>query len=172
MRIVSDDPDLGNPGGITVGKGDKLLVTNYAVDSDPILKVNPENGNVDTVADSNKFVFPFDLAQARNGQIYVADAEAGPNDTGAVFRVDPDSGRVRTIAEGPPLVNSYGLALGRHHKLYLADDQADDPGVIFRVNTKNGAINPVADGAPLVDPTGLEKGPNGALHGRLRGRTR
>lgn len=164
VKIVSDDPDLGTPGGITVGKGDKLLVSNYAPGSDPILKVNPENGNVGTVADSNKFVFPFDLAQARNGQIYVADAEAGPNESGAVFRVDPDSGRVKTIVEGPPLVNPYGLALGRHHKLYLADDKGDGQGAIFKVNIKTGGVTAIAHEAPLVDPTGLEKGPDGKLY--------
>jgi sugar lactone lactonase YvrE len=164
VKVVSDDPLLGAPGGITVGKGDKLLVSDFDGGSHAILKVNPENGNVRTVTDSDKLVQPFDLAQTRRGQIYVADAGAGADESGAVFKVDPESGNVKTIIKGPPLVNAYGLALGRRHKVFVADDQGEDPGVIFRVNTKTGAIDEVADGAPLVDPTGLEKGPDGKLY--------
>ncbi len=100
VKVVSDDPLLGKPGGITVGKGGKLLVSDFDGGSHAILRVNPENGNVRTVTDSDKLASPFDLAQNRKGQIYVADANAGPDDTGAVFKVDPDSGRAKTIVEG------------------------------------------------------------------------
>jgi hypothetical protein len=116
------------------------------------------------VSDSGKLDSPFDLAQSRKGQIYVADANAGPGGSGAVFRVDSASGRAKTIAEGPPLVNPYGIALGGHHKLYLADDREGKGGAIFKVNTKTGAVRTLAKGTPLVDPTGLERGPGGKLY--------
>jgi sugar lactone lactonase YvrE len=164
VSVVSDDPKLGQPGGITIGKGDKLLVSDFSGGSHAILRVNPGNGNVGTVSDSGKLDSPFDLAQSRKGQIYVADANAGPGGSGAVFRVDSGSGRAKTIAEGPPLVNPYGIALGGHHTLYLADDREDKGGAIFKVNTKTGAVRTLAKGAPLVDPTGLERGPGGKLY--------
>jgi sugar lactone lactonase YvrE len=164
VTVVADDPLLGLPGGITVGNGDKLLVSDFDGGSHAILKVNPDNGNVRTVSDSGKLESPFDLAQHRKGQIYVADASAGPGGSGAVFRVDPESGRAKTIAEGPPLTNPFGLALGGRRKLYLADDKAGRRGAIFRVNTKTGDVRTLAKGAPLVDPTGLEKGPGGKLY--------
>jgi streptogramin lyase len=164
VKVVSDDPLLGGPGGITVGEGDKLLVSDFDGGSHAILRVNPENGNARTVTKSDKLVQPFDLAQTRGGRIYVADAGAGPGGSGAVFKVNPESGNVKAITQGAPLVNAYGLALGGRHKLYVADDQGEDPGVIFKVNTRTGAIREVADGAPLVDPTGLEKGPDGKLY--------
>jgi hypothetical protein len=44
VKVVSDDPDLGGPGGITVGKGGKLLVSDFNGGSHAILKVNPDNG--------------------------------------------------------------------------------------------------------------------------------
>jgi sugar lactone lactonase YvrE len=164
VEVVSDHPRLGGPGGITVGKGDKLLVSDFDGGSHAILKVNSDNGNVATVTDSNKLLSPFDLAETRKGQIYVADANAGPNGTGAVFRVDPDSGRAKTIAEGPPLSNPYGLALGGQRKLYLADDKDEKRGAILRVSIKTGTVRAIAKGRPLVDPTGLERGPDDKLY--------
>lgn len=71
--VVSSDPLLGGPGGITVGRGGKLLASDFNGGSYAILKVNPKNGNVATVSDSGKLQAPFDLAQARNGQIYGGD---------------------------------------------------------------------------------------------------
>ncbi len=41
VKVVSDDPLLGGPGGITVGRGGKLLVSDFDGGSHSILRVNP-----------------------------------------------------------------------------------------------------------------------------------
>jgi sugar lactone lactonase YvrE len=154
--VVQGDP-LVNPSGITIANSGKLLVSDDGANA--VFRVDPATGNVAPVA-SGPFVFPFDLQQARNGTIYVTDANAGPDLSGAVFRVNPRTQQVRTVVEGPPLGNPWGLALDGPGKLFLADDT----GVILRVNTGERKVRPLAEGGKLVNPTGLGFGPGGDLY--------
>ena len=90
MKVVSDDPLLGGPGGITVGKGGKLLVSDFDGGSHAILKVNPDNGNVATVTDSNKLVARSTSLKPARDRSTSPTRDAGSDDAGA------SSGSTRT----------------------------------------------------------------------------
>ena len=101
VKVVSDDRGSAPRAGSRSGRADKLLVSTYASGSRPILKVNPDNGNVGTVTDSDKFVSPFDLAQDAQRPDLRRGRERRAERNGEVFRVTADSGRAKTIVEGP-----------------------------------------------------------------------
>jgi streptogramin lyase len=166
VSVVSTDPLLGSPGGITIARNGKLLVSDFnSTGNHGILRVDPTDGTAHTIASGSPFVNPFDLAQAKDGTIYTADEGAGPAGTGAILKINPSTGNVKPVAQGNPFQNPFGIALVGERKLYVADDAAvSSRGAILRVTIKTGAVKVIAHGSPFRGPTGLERGPDGKLY--------
>jgi streptogramin lyase len=157
VRLLSDDPLLGTPGGITFARNGTLLVTDFG--GGAILRVDPSNGNTTQVSNAPELDQPFDLVQDKDGTIYVGETGTVPS----IVDVDPATGDADYFSEGSAhFDNPYGVDIGKHRRLYAADDSIKD-GSITEVSLKTGNAKTLVKHHGLDTPTGLEMGPAGRI---------
>jgi sugar lactone lactonase YvrE len=132
-------------------------------------KVNPKSGAVTPISNNTisnnaggeqDFAFPFGLAFAGNGDIFVADRDAFDGH-GGVIRVNPTTGAQSAVssnaismaAGGAAVFNDPGALLRRKHgKLFVTDFGAPN---LARVDVQTGKATVVSADNKLSEPWGL-----------------
>jgi sugar lactone lactonase YvrE len=99
-------------------------------------------------------------AQAKPGDIYVADLNSEGIGGGSIFRFGPGGGSATPVAHTVTL-NPSGLILDASGQL-LTTEYGLDPR-IWRANPKTGAISSFLGAPPLSQPTDLARAPDGAI---------
>lgn len=108
----------------------------------------------------DRLVLPLDLDVSHDGStLYVADAAAGPELSGALLAVPLGGGAVREVVVG---FSPRSVAIAPDDRLYFSgtDPGTGRPGVF---SSRAGEIEVVHLGAPLVDPSGIALRSDGAL---------
>jgi RTX calcium-binding nonapeptide repeat (4 copies) len=139
VTVVGTDPAFSNPGGIALLPSGKLAVPDYSATPPRVAILNPENGQVRTLAAGPPLVDPYDAALAADGSLLVADHGADQ-----LFKINLATGTVAPFATLPPsgfgaVVASVpdGAVVAVQDALLLVDSR--------------GGVRPINTTSPLLD---------------------
>ena len=161
-----------NPTNVELGAGGVVFVADF--DNSLVRRIQPD-GTTTTLVARPDFAFPFGLATAADGSLYVQtdDNDLGVHsiDSGTVWRVDPVTGDAVVIARD--LGRPRGLAVlpdGRiamsdhkHHVLSILDPATGIETLLAGVNDVAGHVNATGAAAQFSQPYDLVLLPDGDL---------
>ena len=155
QSLISDDPRLERPQGLTFSPAGKIFVADYG--SEKIFRISPGTGQTTVASADSEFDSPQYVDMGPDRNLYVADATVG-----SLFRIAPGSSNAVPFSSGGLLPSPYGVEVLHDASILVGDD--DGPRLV-RVNRATGAQDLVAD-TSSQDPylAGLTEAPNGIVY--------
>jgi hypothetical protein len=147
---------------------DGTIVVTTSPDHNPtslsgLVEVNPATGAQSVLSSGGDFVFPFDVREAPNDTLYVADYLS--QNSGAVIAVDPSNGAQRVVASGGYIDGPFAIQYMKGH-VFLADSGTvlgTTPNVL-EINPSTGKQTLITQGGNLVAPVALQPGPGNTIY--------
>ena len=152
QTVITDNSrgTLGVPFGIAVARDGDVLVAN----AQAIVRVDPVNGQAQTVSSGGCFRYPLGIAVAQNGDLFVANV-AFP---GEIVRVNPRNGAQTILSRGGYLKNPQAIAI-QGDDIYVTDVATPDGnfgvGRVIHVDARTGTQTVVSESGYLVGPVGI-----------------
>jgi hypothetical protein len=139
---------LDRSGGILVASGQSIV------------RMDPASRQVRVLSSGGYLVFPMDVAQAQNGDLYVVNR--GP--TSQIIRVNPKNGRQTVVSEGGYLTAPSCIAV-EGNEIFVTDTVDSNFGVgrVIHVDARTGIQSIVSDGNNLICPIGIAFDASGDL---------
>jgi plastocyanin len=135
---------------------DLLVVDRDLSGGGKVIRVDPATGDQTLVTADGNLKDPFGAAMDANGDLIVADQDAGPGALGEVIRVDPSTGFQTVISAGGMFKAPSDVAVERNGDLIVVDPAAlDTNGAVFRVDPVTGAQSIVTQDGYLRNPRGV-----------------
>jgi hypothetical protein len=181
--VVSSGAPFVDPMGIVEDVAGNL----YVADSNAglkrrgaIFKIDGVTGvrtliSQDTPSQGLLFVDPTGIALGADGQLYIADPNAGRNRRGAIIKVNPVTGVQTLISQnGPDFGTNFndptGIAIDANGNIIVADPNATPSGrgALIKVNPVTGLQSIISQDSPDLgphfhNPTGLAIETNGNI---------
>jgi len=156
--IPSDPVKLGMPVGIALDKCGRILVANVKA----LLRVDPLNGQIETISSGGNFQFPLGVTVASNGDIFVLNWAVLPE----VIRVNPANGDQIVISRGGKLKRHQAIAVAGDD-IYVTDVATPDGnvgvGLVVHIDANTRKQKVVSEKGLLVGPVGIAVEEGGQL---------